>query len=150
MVWSGSLRHLPGGASLRWAVAGLVVLAMGLPLLRGRSPLAADGSEPRPRCARFCRGDTSSGAPDAVILVGGDEPTFALWYARYGLRQRSDVTPINVHLYGFPWYQDQPLAASSRAGSGCSLKGRCRRWKVSWLKLHAAGRCTVPARWMAS
>ncbi len=44
-------------------------------------------------------------APAAVILVGGDQATFALWYGRYGLGQRSDLTPINVHLYDFPWYQ---------------------------------------------
>jgi hypothetical protein len=60
----------------------------------------------RDRAARdFIEAALVTAAPNAVILVGGDEPTFALWYTRYGLRQRPDVTPVNVHLYGFPWYQ---------------------------------------------
>jgi len=63
-----------------------------------------------------------SAAADAVILVGGDEATFALWYGRYGLRQRPDLTPVNVHLYDYPWYQaallrQHPLLATFvRAG----------------------------------
>ena len=44
-----------------------------------------------------------------MILVGGDEPTFALWYARYGLQQRLDLTPVNVHLYDYSWYQTSLL-----------------------------------------
>jgi len=47
----------------------------------------------------------SIAAPDAVILTATDEPTFALWYARYGLGLRPDLTPINVNLYAYPWYQ---------------------------------------------
>lgn len=44
-------------------------------------------------------------APDAVILVTGDQPTFALWYAIYGLGQRTDVAPLNTNLYIFGWYR---------------------------------------------
>ena len=40
-----------------------------------------------------------------MILTSGDEPTFALWYAVYGLGQRPDVMPLNVNLYGFDWYR---------------------------------------------
>ena len=43
--------------------------------------------------------------PDAVILTATDGPTFALWYAIYGLRLRPDVTPLNVNLFGFAWYR---------------------------------------------
>lgn len=41
----------------------------------------------------------------AVILTATDGPTFALWYAIYGLGQRPDVTPLNVSLFGFEWYR---------------------------------------------
>ena len=89
----------------RWAVAGLIVLALSLPLIAAaRHWPQMDLS--RDRAAQdFVEAALATAAPGAVILVGGDEPTFALWYARYGLQQRSDLTPVNVHLYGFPWYQ---------------------------------------------
>ena len=44
-------------------------------------------------------------APDAVLLTAADEPTFALWYAVYGLRQRPDIAPVNANLYVFGWYR---------------------------------------------
>jgi len=44
--------------------------------------------------------------PGAVILTATDEPTFALWYALYGLGRRPDLIPLNVNLYVYPWYQE--------------------------------------------
>ena len=44
-------------------------------------------------------------APDAMILTASDGPTFALWYAVYGLGQRPDVAPVNVNLVSFDWYR---------------------------------------------
>jgi hypothetical protein len=43
--------------------------------------------------------------PGGVILTAGDQTTFALWYALYGAKLRPDLTPVNVHLYPYPWYQ---------------------------------------------
>ena len=43
--------------------------------------------------------------PDAMILTSSDGPTFALWYAVYGLAQRPDVAPVNVNLVSFDWYR---------------------------------------------
>jgi len=43
--------------------------------------------------------------PGGVILAAGDRTTFALWYALYGLKLRPDLTPVNVSLYAYPWYQ---------------------------------------------
>jgi 4-amino-4-deoxy-L-arabinose transferase-like glycosyltransferase len=89
----------------RWAIASLIVLAVGLPLIAAaRHWSQMDLS--RDRAAQdFVEAVLTTAAPSAVILVGSDEPTFALWYARYGLQQRSDLTPVNVHLYDYPWYQ---------------------------------------------
>ncbi len=44
-------------------------------------------------------------APAAMILTSSDGPTFALWYAVYGLGQRPDVAPVNVNLVSFDWYR---------------------------------------------
>jgi hypothetical protein len=57
-----------------------------------------------------------------VILTAGDRTTFALWYALYGLKLRPDLTPVNIHLYAYPWYQSalikhHPFLAS-RANDG--------------------------------
>ncbi len=41
----------------------------------------------------------------AVILTATDRPTFALWYAVYGLGRRPDIVPLNVSLYEYGWYR---------------------------------------------
>ena len=115
----------------RWAAVGLIVLALGLPLI------AAAWHWPqmdlsRDRAARdFVDAALATAAPGAVILVGGDEPTFALWYARYGLQRRPDLTPINVHLYDYPWYQasllqHHPVLAAAAPEWDAAAAGRFR------------------------
>ena len=93
----------------RWAIVGLIMLSVGLTLIAAaRHWPQMDLS--RDRAARdFVDATLATAAPNAVILVGGDEPTFALWYTRYGLQQRPDMTPVNVHLYDYPWYQTSLL-----------------------------------------
>ncbi len=54
---------------------------------------------------RFVDSALAEAEPNAVILAAGDERTFALWYAVYGLRRRPDVAVLNVNLYGFDWYR---------------------------------------------
>ncbi len=54
----------------------------------------------------FIEAVTAEAAPGAVILTASDGPTFALWYAAYGLGRRSDVAPVNVNLLGFSWYRE--------------------------------------------
>jgi hypothetical protein len=41
----------------------------------------------------------------AVVLTAGDRATFALWYGRYGLGLRPDVTPISRDLWTLPSYR---------------------------------------------
>jgi hypothetical protein len=62
----------------------------------------------------FLNGTLAAAKPDGVILLATDQPTFALWYAVYGLRERSDLILLNVNLYGYPWYR-QILAAQHPA-----------------------------------
>jgi hypothetical protein len=44
-------------------------------------------------------------APGAVIIAGDDAQTFALWYGRYGLARRPDVTIVNSNLLPYAWYR---------------------------------------------
>jgi len=43
--------------------------------------------------------------PDAIVFSGKDRYTFALWYARYALKYRTDVTIIDTRLTAFDWYR---------------------------------------------
>jgi hypothetical protein len=89
----------------RWGLVVAFLLAISLP---GASAARwwADMDLSRDRAAEAFLADIRrTTAPGAIILVGGDQATFALWYSRYGLGQRPDLTPVNVHLYDFPWYQ---------------------------------------------
>jgi hypothetical protein len=45
-------------------------------------------------------------APDAVVLTVGDRATFALWYGRYGLGLRPDVTPVSRDLWALAGYRE--------------------------------------------
>ncbi len=44
-------------------------------------------------------------APNAIVISGGDEQTFALWYLRYGLKKRLDVAIVDGNLLDFDWYR---------------------------------------------
>lgn len=44
-------------------------------------------------------------AENAVVLTAGDRATFALWYGRYGLALRPDVTPVSRELWALPGYR---------------------------------------------
>ncbi len=94
--WAG--RYLPPAA--------IAAVLVALPL----APLAqnwayADLHEDR-NADRFARGALAEAPPHAMILVSGDGETFALWYARYGLRMRPDVAVVNRDLWlQFGWYR---------------------------------------------
>ncbi len=92
-------------STARWRMALLVALAVGLPMIAAaRWWPQMDLSRDR-AAVDFLTEVGRTAERDAFILVGGDQATFALWYSRYGLRHRPDLTPVNVHLYDFPWYQ---------------------------------------------
>ncbi len=62
----------------------------------------------------------AAAAPDALIVSSGDEHTFALWYARFGLGVRPDVTIVERTLWSFDWYRHHlagsPTALPAAAG----------------------------------
>lgn len=45
--------------------------------------------------------------PNSLIVVRGDRPTFALWYAVYAEGRRPDVAVVSGPLLAFIWYRDQ-------------------------------------------
>jgi hypothetical protein len=61
-------------------------------------------------------------APGAIVISGGDEQTFALWYLRYGLKKRLDVAVVDGDLLDFDWYRHEVAARhvglSALAGVG--------------------------------
>jgi hypothetical protein len=65
----------------------------------------------------FAEGTLNQVAPGAIILVDDDRHTFALWYARYALGQRPDVTIVNANLLSYSWYQ----ASLSEAQPGLTV-----------------------------
>ena len=44
-------------------------------------------------------------APNAIVVSNGDAQTFPLWYVRYGLGKRPDVTVVDRGLLAFDWYR---------------------------------------------
>ena len=50
--------------------------------------------------------------PDAMLVVGGDNDTYPLWYAQEVLGHRTDVRVVNFSLLSAPWYASQMLRAS--------------------------------------
>ena len=109
--------------SLRWAqkaviprtspVASLLVallLVAALPLLPLAGNFATHDLRREQETADFATAALAAAAPDALIVSGGDRTTFALWYHRYALDERPDVTVVNAGLWGFDWYR-RTLAA---------------------------------------
>jgi hypothetical protein len=93
--WSGD-RWKP------WLIASLVVI---LPLSEvwqnwKRADLSGDGE------ARTFLHSLEVCPRDSIVLVRDDGPTFALWYTVYGVHERTDLTPLNIMLFDFPWYRD--------------------------------------------
>jgi hypothetical protein len=91
------------------------LLCLALPLI----PLltnwpAMDVSDDRV-AQEYARQALSAAAPDALLLTQGDRPTFALWYAHYGLGMRPDLTVVSVSLWPFSWYRETLHARSPAA-----------------------------------
>jgi hypothetical protein len=96
--------ELPRRALLLLYVALLIVI-IGLPVLSlARHWERMDLHRDR-EAQDWVAGAVASAAPGSIILTAGDRTTFALWYALYGLKLRPDLTPVNISLYSYPWYQ---------------------------------------------
>lgn len=69
-----------------------------------------------------------SAGDGGLIIVLGDKPTFALWYAAYAEHRRPDVAIVNGSLLAYEWYRSNlrdyyptlslPVSVSASATSG--------------------------------
>jgi hypothetical protein len=103
--------------AIRWVTArrpriyrGVVVLLLialaALPIYSMGTQWSAQDLSTDSEAAFFGQAALASALPNALIVAASDRPTFALWYYRYGLGQRSDVAIVNPNLYAFDWYRD--------------------------------------------
>jgi hypothetical protein len=103
VVWrwtAGVLRNAPW-SKLRVAVLALAALLPMVSLTANWRSL--DISRDR-EALDYATGILSRAAPGAVLLSNGDLQTFPLWYVRYGLGMRPDVTVVDRNLLAFDWY----------------------------------------------
>jgi hypothetical protein len=87
----------------RLAWAGLAIAALPI-ALNWRS--VDRRAEPAARVAgTFARALLWSAPPNAVLVTGGDNDSFPLWYAQVVEGVRRDVTVVVAPLLGAPWYR---------------------------------------------
>lgn len=91
-----------------WKPAAAVAAA-GLSLILAAAPLALHWQQQNLRsdlaAEQFYRAVLPHTAADAVVLTVGDRATFALWYGRFGLGMRPDVTPISRDMWPLAAYR---------------------------------------------
>lgn len=57
----------------------------------------------------FAQGVLNNVEPNAILITGGDNDTYPLWYQVAVEHYRDDVSVINVHLLNASWYVEQLL-----------------------------------------
>ncbi len=87
-------------AAVAAALLGITLAAAPLALFWQQQNLRTDQA-----AEQFYRQVLQHAAPDAVVLTVGDRATFALWYGRYGLGLRPDVTPVSRDLWPLAGYR---------------------------------------------
>ena len=85
--------------------AALITLLLAVPVISAARFWRENDLSHDREAQEFVTRALADAAPDALILTSSDGPTFALWYAVYGLGQRPDVAPVNVSLVAFDWYR---------------------------------------------
>ena len=113
--WTWGLWAGLGAMSIaaRWLPArGLVAIAAGLVIAglpAGLNWPAVDRRrEPEASLPRgFAEALLDAAPPRAVLLVGGDNDTYPLWYLQRAEAVRPDVTVLTYPLLGAGWYRDE-------------------------------------------
>ena len=105
-VWAGigamvtATKVVPRRLWLGAAVAALPVALNWSMANRRREP---DAALPRALGAELLR----SAPPRGVLLLAGDNDSYATWYQQQVRGLRSDVTPITIPLLGARWYREE-------------------------------------------
>lgn len=88
----------------RWH--GLTIAAVGTILLVGVVVNWKSADLRRDTAAeQFWQSALADAPPDAVLLTDTDRATFALWYARFALKERPDVAVVDTRLAAFAWHR---------------------------------------------
>lgn len=91
------------------------VLALALPLFMAAQGWGAQDRSGNRVVERLAVALLDLCPPSSVMLVGGDNDTYPLWYAQEVLGHRRDVRVVNVGLLASPWYVRQLTRASEGA-----------------------------------
>lgn len=122
----------PGGR-LAWLLAGVPLL------LNWRGVERA--SLPDAQLARDVARALLHGAPErAVLVVAGDNDTFALWYLQEVEGVRRDVTTVTVPLLGADWYRRQLARRDALLDASLASRWAGRRETLRAIGVAAAGR----------
>jgi hypothetical protein len=95
-----SLWRLDRRTGVAVAVIGLVLLSIPLAINWRHQDLSADQT-----AEAYLAGLEQVVGPEALVVTVGDQATFALWYARYGLQRRADIVPISRDLWPYQSYR---------------------------------------------
>jgi hypothetical protein len=104
-AWGGAQRIIVRRVSLAAPTLAVLSLTVLLPLVPLVGNWATQDLRGDRDAADFAVAALEAADPGALIVTSGDRATFALWYRRYALTEREDVTVINTGLWGFDWYR---------------------------------------------
>ena len=102
LVWRLVWRGVRVGQALALA-ALLLLVGRTLPTRAAVDPRSSTGQ------AEFTAELLNQAPVGAFVVTSGDEDSFPLWYAHYGLGQRSDLRVVVQPLTQFRWYQETLL-----------------------------------------
>jgi hypothetical protein len=98
-AWSLGRRLLPRAPGV------VVLIAAAIPLL-GNWPATDRRREPEASLAtRLADALLASAPPNAVLLLGGDNDTYAIWQSQVVRGLRRDVAPVTLPLLAAEWYR---------------------------------------------
>jgi hypothetical protein len=91
---SAALKYVAAGGICAFVVGRAVLAIPAMDLSKDRT--ASD----------FAQGILAAAPPQGIILMEGDEATFALWYFHYALGERPDLAVVSGDLLVQPWYHE--------------------------------------------
>jgi len=140
-----TLKSVDGRARISGAI--LVALILAVPIISAARFWRENDLSHDREAQEFVSRALADAAPDALILTSSDGPTFALWYAVYGLGQRPDVAPTNVSLVSFEWYRRALAGRHPDLAAGLSVFDPSR--PAAWLEAVPRGRPLYRAETLA-
>jgi 4-amino-4-deoxy-L-arabinose transferase-like glycosyltransferase len=113
LFWGEGVRrlaHLSQGLRTHWRRLVLVLIAL-LPLASAAIHWRTADLSGDWQVHEYIGQALQNVAPNGLVVVRGDRPTFALWYGVYvedifGEKQRTDIAVVNAPMLAFIWYRE--------------------------------------------